>query len=204
MTLVEDEYPATIPVVLASDPAQQVNWTFTGINGNVTPAATPFLPQNLYEPLKIWERPAGVAGQFGEFNLMTNKTDSGGLDKRNAYGRLADWEWRTDMICFVGALQDTDIILRFNALPLIFTIDVNGAISGSLGDLDALDAVGYYAAAQLIPKHGGAPTLIAQYQQEAKDLIEQLSTSTSRAEQMAPVRMKPYGGSGRGRWLRSY
>ncbi len=132
---------------------------------------------------------------------MNNMTDSGGLDKRHAFSCLRDWEWRTDMICFVGATQAVDLILRYNAMPLMFTIDVNGDISGSLGDLDAMDAVGYYAAAQLLPKHGGAE-LGAKYMIDAKDLIEQLATSTSRSEQLAPVRMKPFGGSGRGRWLR--
>ncbi len=59
MTLVEDEYPATIPAITADDPMQQVNWMFTGISGNVIPAEVPYLPQNMVEPLKIWERPTG-------------------------------------------------------------------------------------------------------------------------------------------------
>jgi len=66
-------------------------------------------------------------------------------------------------------------------------------MTGSLADLDSLDATGYYAASQLLPKRGGA-ALAQTYRDEANALVEQLATSTTRTEQMAPVRMKPFGG----------
>lgn len=199
MTLIEDEWLVTIPAVLSNDPAQQVYLTFTGITGNVTPAPSPYLPEDLLEPIKLWER---ISGE-GRLRDMRNRTADGGLPKRWQGGSLVDWEWRTDQICFIGATQDCDVIVRYTVSALEFTIDNNGNISGSLGDLDAIDAVAYYAAAALLPKVGGL-ALSQQYEAKAKELVEQLTTSTARNEQMSPVRMRPYGGRGRGRGLRSY
>jgi len=192
MTLVEDEYLVTIPPVLVSDPTQQVNLTYTGINGNVTAANTPTLPDDMIEPLVLWQRPTD---QPMNLLKMRNCTGQGGLPKIFQRQWLTDWEWRTDMICFLGALQSTDVIIRYSAVPLQFSLtdDDPPQISGSLGDIDAIDAMSYYAASQLIPKHGGAP-LGAQYRTEAAALLEQLATDVTRQQQFSPTRMRPYGG----------
>src|ERR1700676_3613916 len=79
MTLVEDEYLVVIPAVTAPDPTQQVNLMFTGIDGNVTPGNTPTLPQDLIEPLVLWERQSGQKSNPTE---MRNYTGKGGLPKR--------------------------------------------------------------------------------------------------------------------------
>jgi len=189
MTLVEDEYLVTIPKVLASDPTQQVNLTFTGISGNVTAANAPTLPEDLIEPLRLWERHANQ-----KMNLipMRNMTGKGGLPKRFQRSSLSEWEWRTDMICFLGALQDTQVMLRYSAVPQLFAIDNSGNISGSLSDIAGIDAVSYRAASQLIAKRGAA-ALSQQYMATAQEFLEKLATDVSRASQFAPVRMKPYG-----------
>jgi hypothetical protein len=193
MTLIEDEFLVTIPAVVAQDAAQQVNLSYTGISGDVIAAAIPALPAILMEPLVLSERLAGSTN----FREMENKTAKGGLSKRAQGGILGEWEWRTDMIVFRGALASTDVLIRYTALPGIFALDVNGKISGSLGDVDALDAVAYYAAAQLLPQRGGA-ALAGAYEKKAADIVEQLATSTTRQEQFSPARMRPYGGGRRG------
>lgn len=197
-TLIEDDYKVTIPAITAQDPTLQVFLTYTGITGNVPPANSPFLPPQLMEPLRISERPAG---ETCDFVPMHDASEDGGLPYVLQGARLKMWEWREDKICFLGATQDTDIIIRFSAVPNIFSL-TDGEISGSLGDVDALDAVGYYAASQLLPKRGGV-ALAQTYRVECGLLIEQLATSTSRSEQFAPVRPKPYGrAGGRGGWPR--
>jgi hypothetical protein len=200
MTLIEDEYLVTIPAVTASDAAQQVYLTFTGISGDVTAANTPTLPQDLIEPLVLWERPSNQKMNLLE---MRNTTGAGGLPKRFQRSRLSEWEWRTDMICFVGALEATDVIIRYAAAAVApFTIDNNGFISGSLVDINGIDAVSYRAASQLIPKRGGA-ALGAYYEQQAQMFLEKLATDATRQQQMSPVRMRPYGRlrSRGSRWL---
>lgn len=198
MTFVEDEYVVTIPAVTESDPMQQVNLTYTGINGNVTADNDPILPDDMIEPLKLWER---VANMKTEPLPMKNWTGKGGLPKRFQRERLTDWEWRTDMICFIGALQPTQVMIRYSAVPLIFALNPNDEtlLTGNLGDIDAMDACAYYASAQLLPKHGGLE-MGKTYKAEADILLEQLATDVSRQQQFSPVRMRPYGGSGRGRY----
>ena len=198
MTLVQDEYLVTIPAVLVQDAAQQVNLGYTGIDGDVTAGPTPALPAGLMEPLVLSERPSGSTN----FSQMENKTAKGGLSKKMQGQRLSEWEWINDTITFRGALIATDVLIRFTEFPGVFALDVNGKISGSLGDVDALDVVAYYAAAQLLPPRGGV-TLAGQYEAKAANLVEQLATSTTRQEQMAPVRMRGFrsgrrrGGFGR-------
>lgn len=196
MTLIQDEFLVTIPAVTTQDAAQQVNLGYQGISGDVVAGAIPALPAILMEPLSLWERPAGSTN----FTEMKNKTAHGGLSKQMQGEFLGQWEWRSDFIVFRGALIATDVLIRYTALPGIFALDQNGKISGSLGDVDALDAVAYYAAAQLLPPRGGA-ALAAQYEAKAASLVEQLATSTTRQEQMSPVRMRPYRGGHRGRGL---
>lgn len=198
MTLVEDEYVVTIPAVLTQDPTQQVNLTFTGIDGNVTAANTPTLPQDLIEPLRLWSRPSGQPGPVGLLPMI-DWTGQGGLPKTFQGFRLADWEWRTDQICFLGSLQAADVMIRYSSVPLQFSLSVDDPplLSGSLGDIDGIDAVSYYASSQLVPKRGGT-ALGQQYRQEAQTLLEQLSTDVDRQQQFSPVRMRPFGGSSRG------
>lgn len=207
MTLVEDEFIVTIPKVLVNDPMQQVNLMFTGISGNLVAANAPALPETMIEPLVLHERPTPIGNAAGQRPIeMKNWTGNGGLPREHAQFRLRYWEWRTDMICFIGALVDTDIVIRFSAVPFIFSLtsDNPPLISGSLGDIEGIDACAYYAASQLVPKRGGA-ALGAQYKAEAQARLEQLSTDVTRQEQFAPVRMRPYGRSyGRGNGSRRY
>src|SRR5580765_2523216 len=65
-TLIEEEpgFALTIPPVLVMDPGQQVQLSFTGVSGNVTPAANPTLPADLIFPLKLWERTTGSVENF--------------------------------------------------------------------------------------------------------------------------------------------
>ncbi len=191
MTLVEDEFDVVIPKALVNDPMLQVNLGFTGISGNVTASNDVILPNDLIDPLVLHERPNG---QVTVPRRMHNCTADGGLPRRFQQHSLRDWEWRQDEIIFVGATVDTQIVIRYSALPLQFSLspDPPQVITGTLGDIDGLDALAYYAASQLLPKHGSGP-LGMQYRKEADVLLEQLATDVTRQQQFSPTRMRPYG-----------
>jgi hypothetical protein len=206
MTLVQDEYLVTIPKVLISDPAQQVYLTFTGVSSTknlIAGANTPTLPQNMIEPLLLWERPTPGTGTTTQRPVeMKNRTGQGGLEKRMQRQDLYEWEWRTDMVCFVGALVSVDVVMRFSATPIGFVLSADATtITGSLADLDALDCVANRAASQLLPKQGGA-ALGLKYEGVAAELLTQLATDVTRQQQFSPVRMRPYGNHMRGRGSR--
>jgi hypothetical protein len=196
MTLVEDAFDVVIPGVVTVDPTQRVNLGFTGISGNVIASNDIILPNDLIEPLVLHERPNGMNVVPAE---MRDSTGKGGLPYRFQRMRLGEWEWRQDEIIFVGATQDTQVIIRYSAIPLQFSLspDPPQVITGTFSDIDCMDAAAYYAASQLLPKHGGAP-LGAQYRKEADVLLEQLATDVTRQQQFSPTRMRPYGNT-RGR-----
>ena len=161
---------------LQQDPGTQV------VLNDATPPPNQ-LPSNLLNPLKIWERPNGSTVDFDEMEDWTNK---GGLPSRLQGSSLDDWEWRTDGLYFIGATQDTQIRLRYNAaFP-----DLTGPTDVILirGAQEALA----YVAAGLAGMARGAP-LAEQMEQLATDYIEDLISANVRAQQNQGTRRRPYG-----------
>lgn len=189
-TLIEDEYIVTIPPVLISDPGQQVQLSFSGVSGNVTPTSSPTLPQDLIFPLVLWERTTGSVENFG---LMEDRTASGGLTSRQQGISLGDWEWRTDSIFFMGSLLARDVRMRYMASTLSFALQ-NGIITGQLGELDAIDAIAYWAAAAWLKPRGSS--IADAYATVSENLIAQLVSGVVRQQQYSPKRRRPYRGQG--------
>lgn len=106
-TYIKDNVTLVVPAVAAIDASVQVT---------ITDATAPpnQLPTDLLVPLKLWERQNGTADDFQE---MTDMTDEGGLPSQPQGSQLIFWEWRIDGLCFIGATQDTQIRLRYQAIP---------------------------------------------------------------------------------------
>ena len=106
------------------------------------------------------------------------------------------------MIVFRGATQTEEVIIRHTAsVGGGFTIDNNGNLSGSLVDIEAIDAVAHWAAILLSPKRGASPGFIENLRVNFNALLEQLATSATRASQLRPVRMRGYRSGRIGRWM---
>ncbi len=197
-TFTEDEYIVTIPAIALLDPGLQVVLAFDGLTGNVpNPTNTITLPENMLEPLQLWERPTGSTD---DFIPMINMTSHGGLPSLPQVFNLRWWEWRQDQLNFVGAQQDTDIRMRFNMGYPNLTINNAGQISGTLNVLWALDAVAYLAAFMTLNPRGSP--LAAGYATVAQDFIDKLVNQEARAQQHAgPYRRRGFSsryGTGRG------
>lgn len=104
---ITDDVLLVVPAVPLN---QQDPGTVVVINDATAPPNQ--LPSNLLVPLKIWERPNGSAQDFVEMDNLTNK---GGLPSQLQGAALDVWEWRADGLYFIGATQDTQIRLRFQA-----------------------------------------------------------------------------------------
>ncbi len=63
-------------------------------------------------PVKLWERANLSSDDFVE---MTDLTDHDGLPSEPQGQTLNYWEWRADGLYFLGATQDTQIRLRYQA-----------------------------------------------------------------------------------------
>lgn len=141
------------------------------------------LPVNLLVPLKLWERPNGSNADFSE---MVDLTNHGGLPSRLQGATLDVWEWKTDGIYFIGATQDTQIRLRYQAaFP-----DLTGPTDVILirGAQEALA----YIAAGLAGMARGAP-LAQEMEQLATDYIEDVILENVRTNQVSATRRRAYG-----------
>lgn len=100
----------TLIVIPAVPAAQQDPGTVVVLNDASAPPNQ--LPTNLLVPLKLFERPNLSNADFSD---MVDLTNHGGLPSRLQGATLDVWEWRTDGIYFIGATQDTQIRLRYQA-----------------------------------------------------------------------------------------
>jgi len=196
-TFTNDNYIVTIPAIATVDPGKQVFLGFAGIGGNIpSPANLPTLPQNLVEPLMLWERPTGTTDIFIP---MENLTAHGGVPSLPQTFNLRFWAWQADQIILLGAEQDTDIRIRFEGSFSMFTI-VNGVLNGTLQVLTAIDAVAYAASANILEPRGSP--LVPSYRAQAMEFIELLKNQEARAQQHAgPYRRRGFSsryGIGRG------
>jgi hypothetical protein len=103
---IKDNVLLVVPAVAASDASVQVVV-------NDSTASPNQLPVDLLVPLKLWER---INLSTDDFQEMTDLTDEGGLPSQPQGGSLIFWEWRGDGLYFIGATQDTQIRIRYQAL----------------------------------------------------------------------------------------
>ncbi len=188
-TFTKDQYKAVIPAIATVDPGQQVQLRFDGISGNIpAPGNFPTLPEDMLEPLQLWERPAGSTDDFVP---MYNLTSHGGLPSVPQTFNLRWWAWNTDFLSFIGAEEDTEIRIRYQCGYIPFILDNNNLISGTLNILWGLDAVAYLAANMVLTPRGSP--LAAGYMTEAMAFKEFLVNQESRAQQHAgPFRRRAF------------
>lgn len=175
---ISDDVLLVIPAVPA---AQQDPGTQVVLNDASTPPNQ--LPQNLLVPLKIWERPNLSSQDFAELVDLTNH---GGLPSRLQGMFLDVWEWRTDGIYFIGATQDIQIRLRYQAAYP----DLTGPNDFIL-IRGAQEAIAYVTAG-LAGMARGAP-LAEQMEQLAVDYIEDVILENVRTNQVSATRRRAYG-----------
>ena len=170
-----DDVLLVVPAVSAVDPSLQVS---------ITDATAPpnQLPFDLLVPMKLWERASGSTDDFAE---MIDLTDHGGLPSQEQGSALGVWEWRTDGMWFIGATQDTQIRLRYQAsLP-----DLADATSPVL-IRNAQEAIAYFTAALASAARGSV--LAERWDDAGADALEDLISRAVLREQQTIRRRRPY------------
>lgn len=175
-TFINDNVELVVPALAAIDPSAQVS---------ITDATAPpnQLPVDLIFPSKLWERPNGTALSFSE---MLDMTEHGGLPSEPQGQELIYWEWRSDGLYFLGALQDTQIRIRYVKM----LIDPTDATS-QVAIRDAIDAVASITAG-LASMARGSP-IAQQLDGIATDDLFDLKNESVRRSQKTPRRRRPYG-----------
>ena len=196
-----------VPAVASPDPTIQVYLTdagasITGASGsqpvNNNNLTISMLPVDLIEPLFLWERPISIGPDpllptsipvmepsQSAFVEMTDVTNSGGLPSLMQTETLRLWEWREDAICFVGALIDTQIRIRYKkGLP--------GLSDGASQILirDSQECLADMTAA-LAANSRGSP-LAEKFDSAAEDSMGRLINAATRQQQRVVRRRRPY------------
>lgn len=177
---IKDNVLLVVPAVAAADASVQVV---------ISDATAPpnQLPVDLLVPLKLWERPNLSTDDFTE---MTDLTDEGGLPSQPQGQQLIYWEWRIDGLCFIGALQDTQIRLRYQAIPA----DVTGAVASVLLR-DGQNTMALLTAAMAALSHGSP--LAANYKTQGDDALEAMKDSVIHQMQNQVRRRRPFSSRNR-------
>jgi hypothetical protein len=170
-----------VELVVKAVPANQQDPGTQVVINDATPPPNQ-LPSNLLNPVKLWERPNLSTQDFVE---MVDLTSHGGLPSNIQGQSLQFWEWRTDGIYFIGATQDTQIRLRYNA-----------AFQDLVGPNDVIlvrgaqEAIAFAAASEA----GGArgSQFVESMDNKFQDAVEDLIIANVRRNQNAGVRRKGF------------
>jgi hypothetical protein len=178
------------------DPAVQVQLTTQGYfdGTNINPIV--LLPQNMMYPLRLWERQNGTNNPFQDMHQPEF-----GLPSRNQTTCLIEWEWRENMLCFVGATETRDVRMRFiQALPQFFGTTINYAIT-YVPIQDSIDAIAYKLAFKYEAMLG-SPQL-AQTQKDSVEQMRQLKSAITRRMQTIEFYRQPFGSQDDGEFSNS-
>lgn len=175
-TFISDEAFVIVKAITSIDPAKQVS---------ITDATAPpnQLPVDMVAPTKLWERPLNSNESFTE---MIDLTESDGLPSEPQGQTLIYWEWRSDGIYFLGALQDTQIRMRY----IKMLVDPTSA-SSQIQIRNAINAVAFVVSA-MVAGARGVPEA-ANLDQLATDALFDLANQSVRRSQSKGRRRRPYG-----------
>lgn len=174
-TFITDEALLVVAALPSADPSVQASIT------DAT-AAPNQLPVDLISPSALWERPSGSSDNFVP---MVDCTEHGGLPSQPQGQSLVYWEWRSDGLYFIGALQATQIRLRYMK-AMVDPTDANSQILIRA----AINAVSFVAAALAAESRGGpqAKDLDAL----ATDALFDLANASARRSQHTGRRRRPF------------
>jgi hypothetical protein len=179
------------PAFYTTDPGLEVYISWTGYYDGVQMHDNPVLPPDMLAPLRMWERPS--AADLSPNNSATYvpmRRTSDGLPSRCPVIYLGQWEWRGDKIYMVGAIQNTDVRLRYlKRLPdLLDPTDLVQIVN-------CADALAYYTVMEFCRPRGSA--LADVYEAKGDAEVEEMCSPNVRARQRVNYRRVPYSGGNR-------
>ena len=205
-TLIQDNYILeNLPVVSGPlgpsqpDPTVQQWLSYNGFWDGSVLHTNLTLPQDLFKPLKLWERTSNTTDTFTQMNEVQD-----GLPPREQTGRLVQWEWRADRINFVGAVGNRDIRIRYEGtFPQFFSPQMDFR-STYVPIMDCQDFVAYRTAEKVTLALGGNPGVVAVLKQNADDAIMLLRNEEVRRMQRVTYHRRAYDDGDAGQELDVY
>lgn len=177
-TFITDETLLVVAALAGADPAVQAS---------ITDATAPpnQLPTNLICPLRLWERPNGSTQDFVD---MADWTGRGGLPSFPQNQTLNMWEWRTDGIYFPGALQATQIRMRYMKM-----LETATGPASQILIRTAIDCVAFFTAYYASNARTGKGVNPTTLQAMADDALFDLQNFAARRDQRKGRRRKRFG-----------
>lgn len=211
LTKTKDETILSIPIInvtVQNDPSKQVWIDWTGYNDGVSLNSSVFLPQDLIQPLKCWERQTGSLGIFVDPGMEYILDGLPMVPHQNWNLR---WEWRNNKLYMPGATQQTDLrirYLRFDGAFVDTTAPPVRWFEQTIPIIDCLDAFSLYIAAEFCLSRGQydvAAALEMKGQNSAKLLVNrdvQMKQRVQARRRSASGRLEGsiYGSSGGYGW----
>lgn len=147
-----------IPVIsstVQNDPSVQVWIDWTGYFNGVSLNTGIFLPQDLIQPLKCWERQTGSLGLFVDPGMEYILDGLPMVPHSNFNLR---WEWRNNKLYMPGAIQQTDLRLRYLRYDGSFIDQTTPSVirwfQQPIPIVDCIDSFSLYIAAEFCASRG--------------------------------------------------
>lgn len=183
-----------LPSALPGDPTTQVQLSylgyFDGVNqyGPDTDPIGPTLPDDLLQPLEIWER---QSGSVDFWTPVVQAADA--IGQRAVNSKLCIFDYENDILFFQGATFTNDIKLKYICYaPMLTDPDSQVMVIRCIPALAALMA-------EAAAKSRGGTEAAAMFKQQAEEAIKMIVSRTARKEQYASFNRMPFRGRRRGR-----
>ena len=196
-TLIADNYIVkNLPVIhgpqgfATPSPETQVSLGYNGFFDGTTIWPNFKLPINMLVPIKLQERGTGSDLPFHEMSQAQNGLPS--IVQGESFGM---WEWRSDGIWLPGAVQNRDLMLRYQVkFPLAQGPNVNFATTRIMIQ-DCVSAVAWKTAAKYSMRLSGATPTTAACDAKAKEEMMQLQNEQIRRAQSIDYNRAAYEGN---------
>lgn len=168
-----------LPAQASQDPANQAWVTWLGCSDGVNQYPMPTLPQDLIQPLSVWQR---QSGSQGEFFLMYQAQD--GLPRWFDY---QVYDWRADGLYFYAPTYQRDLQIRYSAYRQSLDLTRPG---DAVPIMMCEDALGARIAFEFASARGAMQA--GQMKQWADEAFEQIALGSSQRRQRQSTRRQPY------------
>jgi hypothetical protein len=154
---------AAVPAASSTDPALQVNISFSGYFDGMNLLSAPALPAGFIQPYELTERQNGTTNLFTEMDQIFFSLPK--VPKQN-WNR--EWLWRSNAIYLPGALVSTDIFLLYAGLLVDFQDGALPWFQQPIPILNSIDCLADYICREIEIARNNAAGAMA-FQQSAED-----------------------------------
>lgn len=187
--LVDNVILTPIPPTPNNDPSCQIFLGYSGYFDGTVQHATPALPPDLINPLKVWQRQTGSGQQF-----IPVARAKDGIDSYQPGSTFGPWEWRQGAIYMVGCSQTQDLRIRYEQSLLDLTTNA-GFNQQTIFIPQSRRALGFLVAKYYALSRGSMQ--MPAVQQLAEEAMNQIINRQVRLDQRNPIRPRGYSSGDR-------